>query len=228
MADLIVEKLEKEFPGYSGPLQVLKGVSLELSVGENIAIVGPSGSGKSTLLHIVGTLEAPTSGTVRLHGENLFELSEGQLAVYRNDNIGFIFQEHHLLPQLSVLENVLVPAVAHGQVTDEDRQRATDLIMKVGLKERRDHRPAELSGGERQRAAVARALVRNPSLVLADEPTGSLDQSNARAVAQLLLELQQETMLMVVTHSVELAGLMMRQVRFEDGKLRDEPKEMGA
>lgn len=219
MADLEVVNVTKEFPGSVEPLQVLRGVSLELSQGDNLAVVGPSGSGKSTLLHIMGALDRPTSGEVRLNGEKPFELPERQLAAWRNDNIGFIFQEHHLLPQLSVIENVLLPAVAHGAVTKEQQDRAAALVERVGLEDRQDHRPAELSGGERQRAAVARALMRSPALVLADEPTGSLDEENAATIAQLLLELQAKSMLVVVTHSMELAAQLQRQVRFRSGLL---------
>ena len=221
MADLEIIDVTKQFPGSHTPLQVLQGVSLELNRGDNLAVVGPSGSGKSTLLHIMGALDQPTSGAVQLGGANPFALPERELAGWRNDNIGFIFQDHHLLPQLSVLENVLLPAVAHGKVADDDIQRAQDLIQQVGLEERRDHRPAELSGGERQRAAVARALLRRPALVLADEPTGSLDEKNAAAVAQLLLELQADEMLVVVTHSSELAQLLQRRVRFRSGLLEE-------
>ncbi|MCA9176752.1 MAG: ABC transporter ATP-binding protein [Planctomycetales bacterium] len=224
MADLEVDKVEKEFPSRAEPLKVLRGVSLRLSAGENLAVVGPSGSGKSTLLHIIGALDSPTAGTVSLNGQNPFSLPEQQLARWRNDNIGFIFQDHHLLPQLSVVENVLLPAVAHGAVSGADRDRAEELVDAVGLGSRRDHRPAELSGGERQRAAVARALLRKPPLVLADEPTGSLDEENAAAVARLLLKLQADGMLIVVTHSGELAGMLGRRATFSGGTLH-EPTE---
>ena len=222
MAKLLVKDLHKEFPGFAEPLKVLRGVSLELSGGDQLAVVGPSGSGKSTLLHIIGALDEPTSGTVQLDGQNPFSLPESELARWRNDNIGFIFQEHHLLPQLTVAENVLLPAVAHGAVSDADRARATELIDQVGLGQRKDHRPAELSGGERQRAAVARSLLRNPALVLADEPTGSLDEENAAAVAKLLMKLQHDRILIVVTHSLELARTLNRQVRFSKGVLHEE------
>lgn len=221
MPDLIVDHIRKEFPTRGEPLIVLDEASFELSAGENMAIVGPSGSGKSTLLHIIGALDSPTSGTVTLDGENPFTLDEPQLAAFRNRNIGFIFQDHHLLPQLSVLENVLIPTIANGPADQASIDRANDLLDRVGLADRVQHRPAELSGGERQRVGVARALIRQPKLLLADEPTGNLDQTNARAIGNLMLELQQQenTMLVVVTHSVELADLLQRQMKLDDGRL---------
>ena len=223
MADLEVTHVAKEYPTRGAPLQVLSDVSVQLSAGQNAAILGPSGSGKSTLLHIIGTLDEPTSGAVTLQGENPFQLSEPQLARFRNENIGFIFQEHHLLPQLSALENVLVPTVAAGGASGAIVDRAHDLIERVGLAERIDHRPAELSGGERQRVAVARALIQQPILLLADEPTGSLDRTNAHAIGELLLDLQkqEQTILVVVTHSLELAGLLETRLELDDGKLKD-------
>ncbi len=221
VANLIVDNVVKEFPTRGEPLRVLRGVSLEVSVGENLAIIGPSGSGKSTLLHIIGGLDSPTSGTLTLDGENPFELPEPELASYRNSNIGFVFQDHHLLPQLSVLDNVLVPALASGSPDQAMVDRAKDLIARVGLEERITHRPAELSGGERQRVAVARALLLSPTLLLADEPTGSLDQTTADGVSQLLLRLQEEeqNILIVVTHSLELAGKMQQRWRIDNGLL---------
>ena len=222
MSDLVVQHITKEYPTRSDPLVVLRDVSLELSAGENVAILGPSGSGKSTLLHVIGTLDEPTAGTVTLRDEDPFVLSEPELAHFRNRHIGFVFQDHHLLPQLSVIENVLVPALAEGNSTLAQVERARDLIDRVGLSDRVEHRPAELSGGERQRVAVARALLCNPILLLADEPTGSLDRTTAASVGKLLLELQQQenTMLVVVTHSVELARLMKRRVELDEGALR--------
>jgi lipoprotein-releasing system ATP-binding protein len=221
MPDLVVERVSKEFPTRSEPLVVLRDVSLELSAGQNAAIIGPSGSGKSTLLQIIGTLDWPTRGTISLCGENPFQLSEAGLARFRNRNVGFVFQDHCLLPQLSVLENVLIPALADGAPSGETIARAKDLLGRVGLSERLTHRPAELSGGERQRAGVARALLMRPSLVLADEPTGNLDRKNAAAIGQLLVELQRQegTMLLVVTHSAELAGQLDRRYALDDGEL---------
>jgi lipoprotein-releasing system ATP-binding protein len=221
VAELLVENVVKEFPTPAAPLRVLEGVSFQLRSGENLAILGPSGSGKSTLLHVIGGLDRPTSGKVTLDGRDPFALSERDLAHFRNRNIGFIFQDHHLLPQLTVLENVLLPTIAEGKPDDATMRRARDLLDRVGLSGRLTHRPAELSGGERERVAVARSLIRNPVLLLADEPTGNLDRRNATAVGELLLELQKQenTMLIVVTHSLELADLLSRRVELEEGKL---------
>jgi len=222
--DLIVDHVAKQYPTRGEPLVVLRDISCELSAGENVAILGPSGCGKSTLLHLIGTLDEPTSGTVTLRGENPFSMNEPRLAHFRNRHIGFVFQDHHLLPQLSVLENVLVPALAEGSPNNTQIDRARDLIERVGLTQRIDHRPAELSGGERQRVAAARALIHNPILLLADEPTGSLDRANAKAIGDLLLDLQRQenTMLIVVTHSLELAKQMSRRLELDDGRLREE------
>jgi lipoprotein-releasing system ATP-binding protein len=222
--DLVVDHVAKEYATRGEPLVVLREVSFALSAGENVAILGPSGCGKSTLLHLIGTLDEPTSGTITLRGENPFSMNEPQLAHFRNRNIGFVFQDHHLLPQLSVLENVLVPTLAEGRPNNKQVDRARDLIARVGLAARIEHRPAELSGGERQRVAAARALIQNPILLLADEPTGSLDRTNAQAMGDLLLELQQQenTMLIVVTHSTELAGQMSRRLELDDGKLSEQ------
>ena len=221
MANLEVNSVSRSYETRSEPLCILKDCSLNLSLGENVAIVGPSGSGKSTFLQIIGTLDAPSSGTVLLDGVAPFELKEKELALFRNEHIGFVFQDHHLLPQLSVLENVLLPVVAHGKATEEWVKRGNELIERVGLGNRTHHRPGELSGGERQRAAVARALMRKPKLILADEPTGSLDQANARHVGELLvgLTVDQPTMLITVTHSLELAGKFQRQLQIEEGCL---------
>ena len=223
MSTLELVEISKEFPTRGEPLQVLEGVNLQVAQGDNLAIVGPSGCGKSTLLHILGTLDAPTSGSMRLGEVDPFELDEQALARFRNQNIGFIFQDHHLLPQLSVLENVLIPAIAEGRPDQDCVQRAHELIERVGLADRIEHRPAELSGGERERVAVARSLIHQPTLLLADEPTGNLDQTNARQIGDLLLEIQQQEkmMLIVVTHSMELAGKIDRQMRLDDGKLVD-------
>jgi lipoprotein-releasing system ATP-binding protein len=222
MTKLSVENVTKEFPTRAEPLVVLRGVSLELHSGENVAIVGPSGSGKSTLLNLVGTLDAPTSGRVVLDGQDPFALSEPELARFRSRNIGFVFQDHYLLPQCSVLENVLVPTIATGRTTPEAHERAVGLLERVGLEDRLDHRPGELSGGERQRVALARALVNHPVLLLADEPTGNLDRTTADRVGELLLELQhqEEMMLIVVTHSGRLAGRMSRILELDEGQLK--------
>lgn len=219
---LEVSEVTKEFQTPNDRVEVLRGVTLNVEAGESIAITGPSGSGKSTLLHLIGTLEAPTSGTIRISGKNPFELNEEELAHFRNRTIGFVFQEHHLLPQYSVLENVLVPTVAFPPETtghESPEERARMLLDRVGLGHRLDHRPAELSGGERQRVAVARALINEPQLLLCDEPTGSLDQANADAVADLLLELHrvESTILVVVTHSLALAGRAGRRLELREG-----------
>jgi lipoprotein-releasing system ATP-binding protein len=221
MPDLVVADVTKQYPTRDAPLDVLRGVSLQLSRGENLAILGPSGCGKSTLLHILGTLDAPTSGRVTLAGQNPFQFNEPRLAAFRNHQIGFIFQDHHLLPQCSVLENVLVPTLADGQPQPPAVERARMLLDRVGLGQRLEHLPAELSGGERQRTAIARALINRPTLLLADEPTGNLDRTTAATVGRLLVELQaqEQTMLVVVTHSLELAGLLARRMELDDGKL---------
>jgi len=204
---LDVSQVTKSYPTPSGPLAILSGVSFTLQRGDAAAIMGPSGAGKSTLLYILGGLEQPTSGTISLDGRNPFTLSEKDLAAFRNQSIGFIFQDHCLLPQCSVLENVLVPTLVSNDAAGASH-RARALLLQVGLSDRLDHRPAELSGGEKQRVALARALICKPLLLLCDEPTGNLDQASADVVASLLLELhrQQETILIVVTHSAELAA----------------------
>jgi lipoprotein-releasing system ATP-binding protein len=223
---LQVENVVKEYPTRSGALTVLAGVTISLEAGEALVVMGPSGSGKSTLLHIIGTLESPTRGRVTLDGVDPFSLSEPQLAAFRNRHVGFVFQDHHLLPQCSVLENVLVPTLV---AQDGDRaafeMEARRLLGRVGLSERLEHRPAELSGGERQRAAIARALIRKPKLLLADEPTGNLDRRSALAVGELLTELhkQEGTTLVVVTHSPDLARLFSRRAEMTDGRL--EPRD---
>ncbi len=250
-------------PDGGASLVVLDGVSLEAASGESLAIVGPSGSGKSTLLHIMGTLDQPTSGEALLDGRNLAQLTEKEVAAVRNTEIGFVFQAHYLLPQCTVLENVLVPTLAcsrrrqsaHSREPAEQRRltsattseaglglesrsgalpapslrsesaeaRATRLLARVGLAERMSHRPAQLSGGECQRVAVVRALINRPRLLLADEPTGALDHASAQQLGQLLVELNREegVTLIIVTHSLELAGRMGRVFELRDGKLGD-------
>ncbi|HEV3079678.1 MAG TPA: ABC transporter ATP-binding protein [Gemmataceae bacterium] len=219
---LQVNQLSKDYPTRSGPLSVLKDISLELHRGEALAVMGPSGSGKSTLLHILGTLDQPTAGSVQIDGKNPFGLAERDLADFRNRHIGFVFQDHYLLPQCSVLENVLIPTLVAKDGAADTETWAKQLLERVGLSGRLEHRPAELSGGERQRVAVARALIRHPSILLADEPTGNLDRHAALAVGQLLLDLhrQEQTVLVVVTHSVELARSFPRQMDMVDGALQ--------
>jgi lipoprotein-releasing system ATP-binding protein len=218
---LVVRNLAKDYPTRSGPLPVLRGIDLDLDRGQAIAVMGPSGSGKSTLLYIIGTLDTPTAGSVLLEGKDPFSLGERDLAGFRNRTLGFVFQDHHLLPQCSVLENVLIPTLVGHDDARTVKDRALKLLDRVGLGQRLEHRPAELSGGERQRVAVARALIHRPALLLADEPTGNLDRQTARSVGALLAELCQEEqhMLVVVTHSPELAGIFPRRGVMEDGRL---------
>lgn len=213
---LNLSHIGKTYPTARGPLEVLSDITLSLAAGESAAIMGPSGSGKSTLLYILGALEPPTTGQVTLDGRNPFDLDAKALAAFRNQQIGFVFQDHCLLPQCSVLENVLIPTLV-APTGSNDVQRARDLIEQVGLAERMDHRPAALSGGERQRAALARALVREPRLLLCDEPTGNLDEATAEQVAKVLIDLhrRQETILLIVTHSQQLASKC--PIRFELG-----------
>jgi lipoprotein-releasing system ATP-binding protein len=217
---LQVSRLTKHYPTAQGPLTVLSDVSFSLSPGDAAAVMGPSGSGKSSLLYVLGALEPPSSGTVTLDGRNPFELTPADLAAFRNRSVGFVFQDHCLLPQCTVLENVLVPTLVADSGRD-DRARARELIEQVGLTPRIDHRPAELSGGERQRVAIARALVRDPRLLLCDEPTGNLDRASADNVAALLMDLhrRQQTILVVVTHSAELARRMPIRYELREGKM---------
>lgn len=220
---LKVEAVAKEFETGAGTLPILEGVSFSKEAGEALCVMGPSGSGKSTLLHILGTLEPPTSGRVTFDERDPFQLSEPELAAFRNREIGFVFQEHFLLPQCSVLENVLTPTLVSG-ANGAHESRARELLGRVGLGERLDHRPAELSGGERQRAALARALVLKPRLVLCDEPTGNLDAASAGAVADLLLDLhaREQAILIVVTHSTVLAERFEDRRRLAQGRLEAE------
>jgi lipoprotein-releasing system ATP-binding protein len=213
--------LSKEYPTPSGPLSILRDVNLTLEAGQAAAIMGPSGSGKSTLLHILGALDRPSAGEVTLGDVDPFALAEPELARFRNRSVGFVFQDHYLLPQLSAVENVLIPTLPADGATADARRRAADVLDRVGLWSRRDHRPAELSGGERQRVAIARALINGPMLLLCDEPTGNLDRRAADAVAELLLDLQRlsRLILLVATHSVELAGRLPARYELVDGAL---------
>jgi len=216
-----VHDLRKSYPTAREPLVILDGVDLTIQSGEAIAVTGPSGCGKSTLLHVLGTLDAPDSGQVLVEGVDPFALTPARLASFRGENIGFVFQEHYLLPQCNVLENVLVPTLVTSSPTGEVEALAHELLEKVGLGERLDHRPSELSGGERQRAAIARALIRRPGLLLCDEPTGNLDATNAASIAELFLDLQATlaTTTVVVTHSEELAGRFQRRVGLRDARI---------
>jgi lipoprotein-releasing system ATP-binding protein len=217
---LQITNLTKEYPTPRGPLPILSDVSLKFERGDAVAITGPSGSGKSTLLYVVGALEPPTSGSVTLDQQNPFELGESAVAAFRNQKIGFVFQDHCLLPQCTVLENVLTPTLVGG-VGGDYAVRAKKLLEQVGLSARLDHRPAELSGGEKQRVAIARALIREPVLLLCDEPTGNLDRQSSENVSSLLLDLhkQQQTILIVVTHSAELAAKFPARYELIERKL---------
>jgi lipoprotein-releasing system ATP-binding protein len=223
---LDVVTLTKQYPTPTGSFTVLSDVSFSLAPGQAAAIMGPSGSGKSSLLYVLGALEPPTSGTVTLDGQDPFALSPSALADFRNARVGFVFQDHCLLPQCSVLENVLVPTLVAPKGGGDggggdDTQAAHRLLQQVGLADRLQHRPGALSGGERQRVAVARALIRQPRLVLGDEPTGNLDQATAGSVASLLLDLHQslDNILIVVTHSTAMAALFPIQFEIRDTRL---------
>jgi lipoprotein-releasing system ATP-binding protein len=218
---LQVNDLHKEYPTPAEPLVVVRGITLTLNPGDSLAILGPSGSGKSTLLNILGTLDTPTSGTFTLNKTNPFSLNPSALAKFRAQNIGFVFQDHHLLPQLTALENILLTKLASAKITPNDITRAQDLLQKVGLTDRASHLPSELSGGERQRIAIARALMNQPTLLLADEPTGNLDSKTSATIGQLLLDLATQTnaMIITVTHSPTLASLFHTQLHMQDGQL---------
>lgn len=217
---LTISDLQKSYNTPAGPLPILRGVSLQMDEGESAAIMGPSGCGKSTLLQIIGALDSPTSGSVALDGVNPFTLSEPEQALFRNTRIGFVFQDHCLLPQLTVLENVLAPLLV-GPRDPEAAARARRLLDEVGLGGRLDHRPAELSGGEKQRVAITRALIRKPRLLLCDEPTGNLDQASAESVGDLLARIQSgsATTVLVVTHSPALAARFDRRYKLAGGSL---------
>jgi lipoprotein-releasing system ATP-binding protein len=215
---LEVRNISKSYATPRGPLPILNGVSLSLATGDAISIIGPSGTGKSTLLYILGALDPPTSGEVTLDGRNPFTLSDKDVSTFRNQEVGFVFQDHCLLPQCTVLENVLIPTLV-GKSKSEDR--AKELLNHVGLSHRLDHRPAELSGGEKQRVAIARAMIRSPKLLLCDEPTGNLDRHTAAQVADLLVEINRasKNILVVVTHSAELAGRFPKVFELVEGQL---------
>ncbi len=218
---LQIQDIHKSFATANRSVDVLAGISLGMDRGESLAVMGPSGSGKSTLLHLVGTLDRPSTGGIRINGKDPFALKEPELARFRNEVIGFVFQDHHLLPQYSVLENVLMPSLAFKRGNLESRAR--ELLDRVGLAHRLDHRPAELSGGERQRVAIARALINQPELLLCDEPTGNLDQRTAETVADLLFELhrQENNLLIVVTHGPALAARCGRVFELLNGRFAE-------
>ncbi len=218
-----VEGLKKSYITEAGDLEVLKGIDLQIWPGEMVSIVGASGVGKSTLLHILGTLDRPTTGNVFFNEIDVFSLNDQELAQFRNKSIGFVFQFHHLLPEFTALENVMMPAIIGGLTHEEARVRAMDLLQQLGLSGRLEHRPGELSGGEQQRVAVARALVMNPEVVLADEPTGNLDTRTGNELFDLLKRLNSEKGItfLVVTHNEALASRCSRIIKMVDGRIED-------
>jgi lipoprotein-releasing system ATP-binding protein len=220
-ACLVVKDLCKQFASQAETLEVLESVNFSLQAGDNLSVIGPSGCGKSTLLYILGTLDRPTSGSLQLGGVDPFTLGPQELAEFRNRQLGFVFQDHLLLPQLTVVENVLLPALAAGAATQQSVQRAEHLIGEVGLGDRRGHLPGQLSGGEKQRVAVARALLNSPKLILADEPTGNLDSKSSEIVAKLLFELPQreQSILILVTHSDRMAERASIRMRLDSKRL---------
>jgi lipoprotein-releasing system ATP-binding protein len=217
---LTVSALEKSYLMNGHRVEVLKGLDLEVNQRDTLAVVGASGTGKSTLLHILGTLERPTSGEVRYEGRELFNLSPQELAGFRNEKIGFVFQFHHLLPEFSTLENAMMPLLIARKGKQEAGRKAEELLVQLGLKERLTHRIGELSGGEQQRVAIARALVRSPQLVLADEPTGNLDRKTGGQIMDLFQELNQArgVTFLMVTHNLDLAKTFQRRIEIMDGK----------
>jgi len=214
---IFIENIRKSYD----ELQVLKGITLSIAEGEVVAIVGPSGAGKSTLLHIMGTIDKPESGTVQLLNQNVLKLPEKKLADFRNKNIGFVFQFHHLLPEFTALENTIIPALIQGVKEDEAQKKAKEWFEFLNLKHRLHHKPSELSGGEQQRVAVARALINNPPLLLADEPSGNLDSANASELHQLFFDLRNKfnKTVVIVTHNNELAQMADRKVVIRDGQI---------
>jgi lipoprotein-releasing system ATP-binding protein len=222
---LVLDNISMCYDTADGPLAVLRSTHLKVQRGESVSISGPSGSGKSTLLNIVGTLERPTSGTIAIDGTNPFDLDDRALAEFRNRHIGFVFQEHHLLPQCSAFENVLLPTLA-ASTPENHTPRAEELLQRVGLTHRKNHLPSQLSGGERQRVAIARALMCRPAVVLADEPTGNLDRSTANGVSDLLWNLHEEddTVLIVATHNEDLAARAQSEFELIDGQLVSQSK----
>lgn len=215
---LRISKVSKNFEHFHHTISVLKDISFEAIQSQSLVMTGPSGSGKSTLLHLIGALDEPSSGEIEINGTSLLNLSELELAKFRNKMIGFVFQDHHLLPQYSVLENVLIPTMVFKNMTQDFQKRAIDLLEKIGLSDRISHRPAELSGGERQRVAIARALINQPSIILCDEPTGNLDHATADTVISLLFDLHQteQNILVVVTHNRDLESRFDRRFVFKE------------
>lgn len=222
---LCLKEVNKSFTNGGVGIEILKDLNFDLLGGETVAIVGASGIGKSTLLHIIGTLERPDSGQLLFKGADIFQYDDAALAKFRNESIGFVFQFHHLLPEFSAVENAMMPALISGRSKRQAAEVAESILIRVGLKDRLKYRVGKLSGGEQQRVALARALVLEPSVLLADEPTGNLDNANSQLVHELLLELNQEysMTLVVVTHNMELASFMSRRVTITEGKLKELP-----
>jgi lipoprotein-releasing system ATP-binding protein len=223
---IVVTGLEKEYRRDGKRLPVLRGVDLAVATGEQLAICGESGAGKSTLLHIMGGLDRPTAGRVVIGGDDVYHWPDNRLAAWRNERVGFVFQFHHLLPEFSALENVMIPLLIRGDNRRRARIAGAELLLRVGLGDRLEHQPGELSGGEQQRVALARALVTRPAMILADEPTGNLDLRTSREIEDLLFELNREygMVLVIVTHSQRLAGRMQRMILLEDGLIREESR----
>lgn len=219
---LVINDLFKSYYLEKSEIRVLKGVTMEIPQGEIVAIVGPSGVGKSTLLHIIGALDRPTSGQVLIDGENIFLYNDDDLAKFRNQSIGFVFQFHHLLPEFSALENVMLPAMISNSENDDILQHAMNLLKEVGLEHRAKHRPGELSGGEQQRLAVARSLINSPKLILADEPSGNLDKSSSQSLHRLFWDLNNRTnqTIIIVTHNMDLAQKADRIIEISDGRIK--------
>lgn len=227
---VVIENLHKSFEHMGRTLEVLRGIDLVIQEGEVLSVVGQSGAGKSTLLHCIGTLDLPTSGSLRLGGEELTKMSSSRLAAVRNRMIGFIFQFHHLLPEFTALENVMMPGLIQRRSKKDMEKRAAALLTEVGLAHRATHRPGELSGGEQQRVAVARALSLEPKLILADEPTGNLDSATSDSIHELFFEINQRhgTTIIVVTHNPAFAESMPRVVRMKDGRVERDDRGANA
>lgn len=223
---MVAKDVRKSFVHMGRTLEVLKGINLDIEEGEVASIVGQSGAGKSTLLHCMGTLDAPTSGSIRVGGEEITELNGARLASLRNRTIGFVFQFHHLLPEFNALENVMMPGLIQNRSRGPLEARALALLEEVGLRERALHRPGELSGGEQQRVALARALVLEPKLILADEPTGNLDSASSKQIHELFFDVnkQRGTTIVIVTHNMALADSMPRKITMKDGRIEKDEK----